>query len=686
MNRFAALLPVAALLAAPALAAAAGAPAVHPAISLRDYRSLVNLASPQFSPGGGRIAFLAIRADFPHDRYDATLMSIGTRGGAPQTLVAGMRGLHSPRWAPDGRAIAFVARSGRQPAQIFLVPAAGGKPRQLGFAPNGVEQFAWSPNGRAIAYVTPDSGISARAKASHHDLFTIHNDDYQINAAPTPSHIWLLPVAGGPVRQLTFGPTSVLENPPPLAGSVSAPVWSPDGKTIVYAQQVDADDSDTDKTTIVALDVATGAVRPLTDKTSYEYTPSFSPDGKTVAFFYPHGPGPLSFMDIDTVSVHGGKMHDITNGAGDIATTYAWRANGNGFLGIMDMGVVRDLLQARIDPHLCSPSSMLTTSTKKLKALLPSAIAVSAKGAVAMVADSARSGPELYLYPSEQSWPPVQLTSFNARFNHYAYPKSDVVDSTAPDGQWSDGIITYPNGYRLGDNKKYPLVVYLHGGPEAASSEDFDAGEIGPLRDLFAARGYIVYEPNYRGSDNMSDAHERAIYRDPGVGPESDIIAGIKKLERWGIVDPKKIAIVGHSYGGYLTTWSIAHHHFWRSAVVADGAVDWTEEYELSGDGNMAWVRASLGGSPWNPKSAALYRTASPMTYAGNITTPTLILSGTADITVPITESFALYHALASRHVPVRFIGIPGAHHLPQDPVHLELYYRAIVRWVVAHM
>ena len=683
MHRFSALLPVAALALAPALAAAAGAPAAHPAITLRDYRALVRIASPQFSPGGGRIAFLAIRANFPHDRYDATLMSVAARGGSLRTIVAGMRGLHAPRWAPNGRAIAFIAQRGAHPPQIYLVPAAGGKPRQLGFAPNGVEQFAWSPNGRTIAYVTPDNGISARAKATHHDLFTIHDDDYQIQSAPRPAHIWLLPVAGGPVRQLTFGPTSVLENPPPFAGSVSAPVWSPDGKTIVFTQQANADDSDTNETTIASVDLATGAVRRLTDKTSYEYTPSFSPDGKTVAFLYPHGPGPLSFMDIYTVSARGGTMHDVTNGCGDIATTYAWRANGNGLLGVMDDGVGRDILHARIGVHRCVKSLL---QTKQTGALLPSAIAVSSKGTVAFVADNARTGPELYVLPNNSSRPPVQLTSLNAGFSSYAYPKSAVVTWSAPDGQVSDAIVTYPNGYRAVENKRYPLVVYLHGGPEAASSEDFDAGEIGPLRDLFAARGYIVFEPNYRGSDNLSAAHERAIYRDPGVGPESDIIAGIKKIEGWGTIDPKKIAIVGHSYGGYLTTWSIAHYHFWRSAVVADGAVDWTEEYELSGDGNKAWTRDSLGGSPWNPKSAALYRTGSPITYAGNITTPTLILSGTADITVPITESFALYHALASRHIPVRFVGIPGAHHSPQDPVHRELYYRAIVRWVVAHM
>ena len=225
---------------------------------------------------------------------------------------------------------------------------------------------------------------------------------------------------------------------------------------------------------------------------------------------------------------------------------------------------------------------------------------------------------------------------------------------------------------------RYPLVVYSHGGPEAASTEDFDSGEIGPLRDLFAAHGFLVFEPNYRGSDNLGNAHEHAIYRDPGTGPDSDVISGIERLQRQGIVDASRIAAVGHSYGGYMTAWLIAHQHFWRCAVVADGAVDWTEEYELSGAGNLAWTRDSLGGSPWNPHSAALCRSGSPITYAGQITTPTLILSGTADTTVPITESFALYHALASRHVPVRFIGIPGAFHSPQDPVHRELYYRAI--------
>lgn len=119
---------------------------------------------------------------------------------------------------------------------------------------------------------------------------------------------------------------------------------------------------------------------------------------------------------------------------------------------------------------------------------------------------------------------------------------------------------------------------------------------------------------------------------------------------------------------------------------MADGAVDWTQAYKLSGSGNLAWTRDSLGGSPWGNNSADLYRTGSPITYASNIVTPTLIISGTADVSVPITESFALYHALTSRHVPVEFIGIPGGFHSPQDPVHRELYYRAIDDWVTARL
>ena len=136
-----------------------------------------------------------------------------------------------------------------------------------------------------------------------------------------------------------------------------------------------------------------------------------------------------------------------------------------------------------------------------------------------------------------------------------------------------------------------------------------------------------MFEPNYRGSDNLGNAHEHAIYRDTANGPDSDVMSGVAMLERQGLVDSSRIAAVGHSYGGCMTAWLISHHPIWRCAVVADGPVSWTQEYSLAGAGNLAWTRDSLGGGPWDDESAALYQASSPINYAGQIVTPTLILS-----------------------------------------------------------
>ncbi len=644
--------------------------------NLRAYRHLVKLASPQFSPDGRQIAFVTIRPDFLYNRYDTTLRVVPAAGGKPVAWVRGLHDLHMPRWAPDGRHIAFLARVGREKPEVYDVAFAGATPHCLTHAPEGVLQFSWSPDGRTLAYVTPDKpALNAWDRRTGHDLFSIQDDDYQVTRAPVPSQIWLLTLSSGKTRPLTTGPTSVLENAPPFAGSITAPSWSAKGRWLAYTRQADADDADTDRTTITVVNVANGKERVLTRHNRYEYTPSFAPRGDAIAYLYPHGPGPVSDMDVFVTTLQGGDGRDVSADLDrDVATTYAWLPDGQGLLALANDGVgSRIYLQPlRGRGHALD-----------LGALNPTQLAVSAQGAVAFVADTATRPPELYLLRRLDSRP-VILTHLNRFFAAYRYPRSVQVTWRAPDGQVNDGILTYPDDYHPG--QRYPLVVYSHGGPEAASTENFDAGEIGPLRDLFSAHGFLVFEPNYRGSDNLGNAHEHAIYRDPGKGPDSDVISGIRMLEERGLVDPKRIAAVGHSYGGYLTAWLITHQHFWRCAVVADGVVDWTQEYELSGAGNLAWVRDSLGGSPWNPGSAALYIQDSPITDAGQITTPTLILSGTADITVPITESFALYHALASRHVPVRFIGIPGAYHLPQDPVQLELYYRAIEHWVVGYL
>lgn len=658
-----------------ALASLAASAAAAP-IGLTDFRALVRIASPRFSPDGTQIVFLTVRSDFVDDRYDATLRVMSTGGGESRVVVDDIPGMDMPRWVPDGRTLSFIGKVGDRPPQVYTVPAAGGTPTELSDAPNGVQQYAWSPDGSTIAYVTPDdSPLSDKDRRTHHDLFTIHDDDYLVDQPPVPSHIWLLSVKTGKARQLTRGSTSVLETAVPFSGGTSAPSWSADGRWIVYARQADANDSDSDRTTIVAVNAASGEEKPLTSERTYEDVPRFAPQGEEVAYLYLHGPGAVSDVDLFVGSADGGAARDVSAGLDrNILSSFAWMPDGSGVVVMADDHVGSKLY---LQPLQGGGHAL------NLGALNPLEVTASSAGSLAVVADSATQAPELYLLRTPDS-APTQLTHVNSAFAAYAYPESVEVQWRAPDGQPNDGILTYPNGYQPG--KRYPLVVYSHGGPEAASSEDFDWAEIGPLRDLFAARGFLVFEPNYRGSDNLGNAHEHAIYRDPGAGPDSDVISGLRMLEDRGIVDASRIAAVGHSYGGYMTTWLISHQHFWRCAVVADGALDWTQEYELSGAGNLAWTRDSLGGGPWDQQSAELYRTGSPITYAADITTPTLILSGTDDVTVPITESFELYHALSSRGIPVRLIGIPGAHHSPQDPVHRELYYGAIADWVAAQL
>jgi dipeptidyl aminopeptidase/acylaminoacyl peptidase len=195
-----------------------------------------------------------------------------------------------------------------------------------------------------------------------------------------------------------------------------------------------------------------------------------------------------------------------------------------------------------------------------------------------------------------------------------------------------------------------------------------------------------VFEPDYRGSDNLGTAHEHAIYKDPGNGPGHDVMSGVEAVEKLGIVDTSREAVTGHSYGGYMTAWMIGHYHNWRSAVIGDGVFDFVEAYDLSATGNLAWVRDSLGGSPWNPANATVYHDGSPITYVHDIKTPTRLISGTADDQAPMVGSYQLYHALADEGVPVSFVAIPNAFHFPRDPVHIEGYNRVTLEWVDRYM
>jgi dipeptidyl aminopeptidase/acylaminoacyl peptidase len=305
-------------------------------------------------------------------------------------------------------------------------------------------------------------------------------------------------------------------------------------------------------------------------------------------------------------------------------------------------------------------------------------VSMSNDGRLAFVGSTPGRPNELYWRPSATA-PPERLTDFNAEIVAMSLGRAETVMWDGPDGFRMDGVVTYPPDFEAG--RRYPLILYIHGGPRASSKESFSARS-----QLLAAQGWIVFEPNYRGSDNLGNAFMAAIWNDAGAGPGRDVMSGIEYLKGRGIVDESRIAVSGWSYGGYMTTWLLGNYpDVWKAGVAGAAVTSTMDQYDL-GDSNVRRGSA-LGGSPYT--DGARMRAAveqSPITYASRIKAPTLILALTGDYRVPIMQSYRLYHALRDNGVPVQFIGYPLPGHSPTDPVHQRDVDRRWLDWLKQHL
>jgi dipeptidyl aminopeptidase/acylaminoacyl peptidase len=255
------------------------------------------------------------------------------------------------------------------------------------------------------------------------------------------------------------------------------------------------------------------------------------------------------------------------------------------------------------------------------------------------------------------------------------------LDWRGPHNLAEDGVVTYPPLARA--DARFPVVVLIHGGPGLSSQRDF-VWEQWPLAQMIAARGYVVLQPNYRGSDNLGNAYMTAIVRDTVAGPSDDIRAGLAALERMPEIDASRVAVCGWSYGGELTSWLIGHYHDWSTAVSGAAVNSEFDEYALST--SNVQDRYPLGTSPYTDDGQRIYRDNSPITYYDQITTPTLIWGTTLDPVVPITQSYALYHALRDNRVPVRFAVFPAATHGPDGPRQTAELTKLWLDWLDAYL
>lgn len=650
-------------------------------LQLDDLSTIVQVADPQLSPDGKSIVCVVGRPNLKDDRYDRSLLLIDTASGAQRPLTQERKGVSSPRWSPSGDRIAFLAQAPAPPAppgsaekpspqpkeQVFVLWMSGGDAQKVTDSPQDVEQFAWSPDGKQLAYVAADEPPNKKAIEQHDDAFEVGDNDYLTMEATLPSHIWLVASEGGAARRLTSGTWSLPKSAPP-SSPASLLSWSPDGKLIAFTQQTTPYLGDSDKAVIATVDVSSGAIHKLTTHKAFEGYPLHSPDGSQLAYWYPRDGDPNNENEIFVGPAMGGDGVDLTRSVDRNLQRAIWMRDGKTLLvGGHDgtrvslwlqplQGAARELDLGGVDPAWLFWIDM----------------SVSKNGAIAFVGSTPTQASEIY-YLAQPGSAPRRLTDFNQTVASRALGRVEAIQWRGPDGFAEDGVVVYPPGFT--GEKKYPLVLLIHGGPQASSTLSFSF-----LPQFLATHDYVVFEPNYRGSDNLGNAYQRAIFNDAGDGPSRDVMAGLEALEKRGFVDSSKIAVSGWSYGGYMTSWLIGHYHIWKAAISGAAVNDMVHETDLS-DFNVT-THYIFGGSPWVGDYMKAYREQSPITYAAQIKTPTLILSDTGDARVPITQSYLMYHALKDNGVPVKFIAYPVLGHHPEDPVRTKDLYRRWAEWL----
>ena len=649
-------------------------------LTLEALRQAVAVREPRISPDGKRVVYVRGVGDYKADVEKTELVLVDAVGGGRRVLTQDRDDVSSPTWSPDGTRIAFLAAPGKdQPPEIYVLSLDGGDAKRITHAAGAIQAVDWRPDGGALAYVLRDPPPGARkpspspspapaASASptvtpkpspspsprpkgYAEAFTVTDEHYLTRAPARASHVWVVDADGTNPRQITRGVTN--------DASVE---WSRDGKTIAVLQQPDAVFAHFTKSQTVLVDVATGSVRPLRAGT-VDGGGLLSPDGTRIAVTVPrHG---SVYLQSDVV------VRRISDG-GDVANSLAldrnalwqdWLDDRTVLVGGAD-GIRTWLWRLPLDGGAPARYDLGDVDFGQ-------DATVAKDGTIAFVGRLQERPSEIYVM--RRGAKPVALSDENGWTRDYTIARSDRIDWTS-DGMNVNGVLTYPATYTAG--KQYPLVLVIHGGPVSTSTRTFS-----PLPQMLAAHGYLVLQPNYRGSDNSGDAFLQAIVGPVSSGPGRDNLAGVEAVKKLGIVDPARIGVSGWSGGGLQTSWLIGHATFWRAALSGAAVNDWFEQATLA-DISEEFASVLMGGvTPWTPEGRAKYRAESPITYAADVKTPTLILTDAGDQRVPISQSFAFYRALQAHHVPVRMMEFPRNGHNPTDPVDREARIRIWTEW-----
>jgi dipeptidyl aminopeptidase/acylaminoacyl peptidase len=606
--------------------------------------SVRQLSDPHFSPDGSRVAF-TVTEPAKGTEQNRDIWVLDTRSGDVLQFTNAPKSDASARWAPTGMKLAFISdRSGTN--QIFLFSPAGGDALQLTEGKNAVQSFEWSPDGKRIAFLAPEpkSDADDKKEKDKDDARVVDRDN-------RPGRLWILEVETKKVRRLTSAPWRISEAR-----------WLPDGSGFVVVG-TDRPESDQWTNRILSVALADRAVKEITRPRGPFRDIEVSPDGSSIAYIASRSEGP-SPHDLYIVSARGGTGRNLTGETIDRPITrFVWQGNSK-LLALAEKGFASGFY---------SVSTTGQTSVMPGFDVHPGAFDVSESGGLVFAGETTSQLPELWLGDLKGA-PARRMTRFNQKEPSLALGQSEIFHYKSFDGTDIESLLLTPRGYTAGT--RLPFVVMVHGGPTGRWSDRFE-----PWGQLLATRGYAVLYPNVRGSTGYGNKFVEMNRGDWGGGDFKDVMAGVDAVIARGIADPAKLGIGGWSYGGYMSAWAVTQTNRFKAAVSGAPVIDLASEFGTeNGPAYDEWFY----GLPYEKQEG--FVKSSPITYAKNVRTPTLLLQGEADTTDPIGQSQQFYRALKRYEVDAQLVLYPREGHGLREEKHLLDRLNRVVNWFDSHV
>jgi len=642
----------------------------------RDLFGLEYATDPQIRNDGGAIAYARHSFDVMTDRGRSAIWLIDTQSGAQAPLVTGNGAHGSPRWSPKGDRLAYISSAEEGRPQLFVRWMQTGQTAKLAELIDAPDSLTWSPDGQWIAFTmfAPDSKVTlgeAPPKPENAQwappLEVITDITYRADGAgylkPGYTHVYVIAADGGTPRQLSFG---AFNESGPLA-------WAKDGSYIVATGNRSENwRREPVNTELYKISLADASITPLTQRDGPDAAGRISPDGKSIAY--------LSFADkfmgyqnleLHVMNVDGSNSRSLTASLDRSVDSAEWAPDGRGiYIQYTDHAITK-VARVTLDGRVTPLAEGLSGASLD-RPYAGGEFSVAANGAVAFTSGSGARPSDVSIARGGKS---RQLTRLNEGLlaGKTLGQVQPLKVTSSFDQRPIDAWLVLPPQFDR--NRKYPLILEIHGGPFAAYGPLFSTDN-----QLYAAAGYAVLYTNPRGSTSYGDEFANLIHHKYPGNDYDDLMSSVDAAIAQGYIDPDNLFVTGGSGGGILTAWIVGKTTRFKAAASQKPVINWASTV-LTTDITTFMPKYWFDKLPWEDPTA--YWERSPLSLVGSVKTPTLVVVGDQDFRTPLSDSEQYYEALQLQGVPTGLVKVPGASHggLTARPSQSAAKASAILAW-----